>query len=61
MTPSPDERQLESKILFIDGSSRPRSIKGVIANEDNDFLTLTRRNGQIRINKKFVIKIETRM
>ena len=60
MTPSPNERQLESKILFIDGS-KPRIIKGLITSEDNDFIVLSRRDGQIRINKKFVIKIETRM
>lgn len=60
MTPSPTERQQESKVLFLDGL-KPRIIKGMITSEDDNFLTLSRRDGQIRINKKFVIKVETRM
>ncbi len=60
MTPSPTERQSETKILFLDGA-QPRILKGTITNEDSDFIELSRADGQVRINKKFVIKIETRV
>lgn len=59
MTLPPTEDTQESKVLFINGQG-PRSIRGVISSEDDDFIELSRRDGSIRINKKAIIKIETR-
>ncbi len=47
----------ESKVLFMDGDER-RVIRGLIAEEDNLFFTIQRRDGTVRIAKRLVLKIE---
>lgn len=59
MNQSGIEGESESKILFKNGE-RPRTIKGVIVSEDGEFIVLRRRDGTIRIGKRYIIKIETR-
>lgn len=57
-SPSP-EGSRESKVLFVD-AERPRTIKGMITSEDDHFIVLSRRDGEVRIAKRYIIKIETR-
>ena len=47
----------EDKITYQDGEVT-RAIRGIITQEDEFFIYLTRRQGDIRINKKSIIKIE---
>lgn len=47
----------ESKIVFKDGSNE-RVIRGVITSEDAFFVAMSRRDGNIRIAKNSIIKIE---
>ncbi|MCK5291740.1 MAG: hypothetical protein KAR39_06970 [Thermoplasmata archaeon] len=59
MTESNIEGESESKVLFLDGET-PRALKGIIVSEDKEFIVLRRRDGVVRIAKRFVIKIETK-
>ena len=47
----------EAKLLFMDGDER-RVIRGQIAEEDDLFFTIQRRDGIVRIAKRLVLKIE---
>mgnify|MGYP000530603061 CR=1 FL=1 len=47
----------ESKIVYHDGDSI-RVLRGRITDTDDFFITLTRKDGTYRINKKYIIKIE---
>ena len=47
----------ESKVTYLDGGQL-RSIRGVIIAEDELFLVLRRRDGELRISKRLVEKIE---
>lgn len=59
MNQSGSEGESESKVLFRNGE-RPRTIRGVIVSEDGEFIMLKRRDGTIRLSKRYIIKIETR-
>ena len=48
---------MESKVTYQDGKE-VRVLRGNITDEDNTFITLGRRDGSIRINKRFIVKIE---
>lgn len=45
------------KIVFTEGDEI-RALRGTIDHEDDIFIFLKRENGPVRINKKFIIKIE---
>ena len=47
----------EVKITYEDGKIT-RAIRGILVNEDEVFIHLQRRDGDLRINKARVIKIE---
>jgi len=47
----------ESKIVYHDGDAI-RVLRGRITNTDDFFITLTRKDGTYKINKKYIIKIE---
>lgn len=47
----------EAKLLFMDGNEQ-RVIRGTIAEEDDLFFTIQRRDGTIRIAKRMVLKAE---
>jgi hypothetical protein len=47
----------EVRILYDEGDVI-RVLRGTITSEDNIFITVTRRDGTIKINKSRVIKIE---
>lgn len=47
----------EDKITYQDGEVT-RAIRGTITHEDDFFIYLARRQGDIRINKNQIIKIE---
>lgn len=47
----------ESKIVFNDGD-RIRCIRGIIIKEDEHFIYIRRRNGNLALNKSTITKIE---
>lgn len=47
----------EAKIIFYEGEN-VRVLRGIIDEEDADFIHVKRQDGDFRINKKFIIKIE---
>ncbi len=47
----------ESKIVFTD-DDKVRVLRGVITAEDENFITLTRRDGVVRIAKRVILRIE---
>jgi hypothetical protein len=47
----------EVKIIFYEGTE-VRSLRGTILNEDEFFINLQRNDGNFRIGKKFIVKIE---
>lgn len=47
----------EVKIIFYEGNE-VRSLRGTILNEDEFFINLQRKDGNFRIGKKFIIKVE---
>ena len=47
----------EVKIIFYEGNEI-RALRGTISNEDEFFINLHRKDGDFRIGKKFIIKIE---
>ncbi len=49
----------ESKVVFSDGESI-RVLRGVITREDEHFITLTRRDGVVRVAKSRILKIDQR-
>lgn len=51
------EKREESKVVFEDGENI-RVLRGFIDNEDAYFIYLKRRDGNIRIAKSTVLKIE---
>jgi hypothetical protein len=53
------EGEVESKVLFLDGE-KPRILKGTIVSEDEVFVVLRRRDSEVRLAKRHIIKIETK-
>ncbi len=49
----------QCKLVFADGDSI-RVLRGVITHEDEYFITLTRRDGVVRVAKSQVLKIDQR-
>jgi len=49
----------EVKIIFKEGTD-VRVLRGIITKEDQDFVFLKRNDGDYRINKNVIIKIEGR-
>lgn len=52
--PSPSE----SKIVYLD-NGRERVLRGNLVGEDGDFINLERRDGQVRIAKRIVLRVES--
>jgi len=48
---------MEAVIKYME-SNETRILRGIIDNEAGDFLTIKRRDGIFKINKKFIINIE---
>lgn len=48
----------ESKVIYLDNGNE-RCLRGVIANEDDFFITLKRRDREIRIAKSVIVRIES--
>lgn len=57
----PDENQ-EVKVVYLekrkDGTEFERAIRGIILREDRDFITIQREDGEFRISKKVITRIE---
>lgn len=47
----------EVKIVYLEGNDI-RAIRGVITGDDSTFLTIQRHEGNIKINKNAIVKIE---
>ncbi len=47
----------ETKVVYREGHEI-RAVRGTLIGEDEDFLTLRRRDGEIRIAKGIILKIE---
>ena len=50
---------VECKLVFSDGDAI-RVLRGVITREDEHFITLTRRDGVVRVAKSQILKIDQR-
>lgn len=48
----------ESKVVYLD-NGRERVLRGNLVGEDGDFINLERRDGQVRIAKRMVLRIES--
>ncbi len=48
----------ESKVVYLD-NGRERVLRGNLVGEDGDFINLERRDGQVRIAKRIVLRIES--
>jgi hypothetical protein len=46
-----------TKIVYQDGDAI-RALKGTITHEDENFIFINHFSGEIRINKRFVVKVE---
>jgi len=47
----------ESKVIYLDNGSE-RCLRGTIINEDDYFITIKRRDGEVRIAKSVIMRIE---
>jgi hypothetical protein len=47
----------EQKVTYMDGDT-PRVLRGHVEDNDDRFITVKRRDGNVQINKTFVVKIE---
>jgi len=48
----------EVRVVYRDGEHGLRCLKGVVASEDSEFLTIERRDGRVRISKRVIERIE---
>jgi len=52
----------EAKVVYIekrkDGTEYERVLRGIILNENDDFITIKRSNGEFTISKKVITRIE---
>jgi len=49
----------EVKIFYYDGEGRPiRSVRGIIEEEDDSFITVRSGRLQLRLGKRYILKIE---
>ena len=50
----------EAKVVYLD-NGRERVLRGKIEGEDGDFIRLRRRDGEVRLAKQIVLRIESWM